>query len=460
MKPIRPSNSEAVLKAFSTTKRVGPIQRLSNIFTHPVLTDGESKALLNEINSSFRKNLDQARHPNDVRPPPSIQNRYANKADNHVSRVVTEISEQSGKQDDLRTLLDSKILIDPSPIAVFERHYSERTATPHLAIECLQRYIALELHQRGRGGRHNGGFMLWQLINTDPNFAHDKMPVSKSLKSWLTAALLLSNHAGVPLKWARRLLEGEDYDRATNQFEAIWKSYERIYPEIPNAGIQLFLHILKFRDPDYRAWPSRFSHSTPVIYHMRPQDLISLSDALQNVMHKSALETIGKLLYRRADNDGKRLLAEARQLWVQEASSLNAEIELVHDGNPELVIKHLRSIGGHNHLEGFNPKWTINTLVGVGLLATMKLGRDSSITAQEIKDILAERIYQSSILKLSVMKPAIMAWVDQNMKGILADDGDRWARVRGFLEQHLDNLSREIAKRETKSATPSTELVR
>ncbi|KAK6345936.1 hypothetical protein TWF730_010275 [Orbilia blumenaviensis] len=356
-------------------KPSGPIARLASIFNHPILTDSESKILLNEINSSFRNALKESRHPDDIRPPPSIHNAYANKADNHIFQVVTDRPASPPLVGNLRDLLSSEELSNEyeidnnSPINIFVTHLLQGTADLPLAAECCKQLV-LQLKKSDdiNSLDRNGGLRLHRKIYGNPLFYNKDGTPKVPLRGWLAASMFFSKRPSLPFSWLTEYLEREDYTSFRTLLSEIITSYGKIYntPESPNENVKLFIHILKARDDSYRHRVSEHPSTLPITRAILPV-FTELSTAIRESGDKMVLLTpVAYKLYKKGNNEAKKMIADTLDLWDTQRSPVGAEI-LIDQGDflgaAEYLVNHPGKAGSKDLSLG----------VVVGLMITRKL---------------------------------------------------------------------------------------
>ncbi|KAK6540368.1 hypothetical protein TWF694_009169 [Orbilia ellipsospora] len=473
MKPLRPSNADVILGVLKrgVKPKPGPFQRLSNFINAPVLTEKESRAWLNEINSSFRTALDGARHQNDIRPPASIQNTYANKADNHVSRILTEIP-TSEKHEDLRNLLDPEGLVDTSPIAIFEKHYAENTATVLLASACLQKYV-LDAQKKGFVVTDSGGFDLWKVIQHDPKFVDDCGPIAITgdqigdminqegrFRFWLVVALMISPRPTIPFQWVRSMIEHQRYDAAALTLKLICNAYEFINSGLrSNTGLKLFIHFLNSGDPKYRAQPSKWVHRTRTINTLSLDELRDIYRAVSTSRtgRRMVLQNLGAEFYRSADEEGKQRLAESFRLWGFPMSAIHAEIALVHFGDFGPAVDYFLSSGDSTPSPLLDPGFRPEAIITVGMLAANKLASmGKQEVAEKIDVVLSEKFLSplKEAAKGISLKQFLSKWVDNNMKSALISNGGWFPGASSFIRHQVAVLE-AVSVEDQKPPKPS-----
>ncbi|KAK6331679.1 hypothetical protein TWF718_002225 [Orbilia javanica] len=355
-----PRSTKLFLKTLqSQPKPAGPFAKLASVFNHPVLTDSESRILLNEVNSSFRNALKESRHPDDIRPPPSIHNAYANKADNHIYQVVTDPRPASPPNiSNLRNLLGSEALVDTnhslqrherSPITIFQNHLLQGTADIDLAVQCCKTYVLNQLKFKSDAESVNDGFRMYKMLRGNSLFLDRQNIPHAPLRGWLAAALLLSRQPSIPFQWLSQSLEVEDFESFRGLLSEVITSYGKIYntAESPNEHIKFFVHILRARDRDYRLKVSDHP-TTKASLHLGFKPLLDLNTSMRSLNKTpppQLLEDMAQKLYRRSDDEGKRILAESIHLWDRQQSAFGVEV-LIESGN---------LIGAADYLASFSP---------------------------------------------------------------------------------------------------------
>ncbi|KAK6506433.1 hypothetical protein TWF506_011343 [Arthrobotrys conoides] len=393
-------SSKLFLKSLLTqSKPLGPLGKLSSVFNHPVLTDSESKILLNEVNSSFRNALKESRHPDDIRPPPSIHNAYANKADNLIYQVLTDPRPASPPNiGSLRDLLDSEALVDTpnrlerhecSPITTFQNHLLQGTADIDLAAQCCKEYVFNQLKSKsGYQSNENEGVRMCRMIRGNSIFL-DRFEIPRPpLRGWLTAALLLSRRPLVPFQWLVRLLEASHFKAFQSVLSEIMTSYGKIYntSESPNEDVKFFVHILKAKDPDYKMMVSE--HPTTKTSHiLKLTPLINLHTSMQTLNTSRPrlhlFESMAEKLYRTKNNEGRRMLAESMDLWNTTQSPFGMEV-LIGSGD---------FAGAAEYLENFprsrppSELWQ-HIALGLTLARQLKLLQQESGLLDRVRDLL------------------------------------------------------------------------
>ncbi|KAF3912268.1 hypothetical protein AA313_de0202491 [Arthrobotrys entomopaga] len=478
MKPLRPSNADIILGVLKrgTRPKPGPFQRLSNFINSPILTEKESRAWLNEVNSSFRTALDEARHQNDIRPPANIQNTYANKADNHVSRILTEIP-TTEKHDDLRNLLDPKGLVDNSPIAIFEKHYAENTANIPLASACLQKYV-LDARNKGFLVIDDGGFDLWKLIQHDPKFVDDCGPLAASPKQmadmaphegrfryWLSVALLISSRPTIPFQWVLRRVEHKKYYDAAIMLNVVCSAYKFANSaSISNAGLRLFIHFLNCADPKYRPWTLKWGHQSKMLHNISPQDLGDLYTLISasSKGRRMILQNLGAEFYRSTDEEGKQLLAESFNLWGFPGSAIHAEIALVHFGDFGPAVDYFLSAGDSSLDPLFDPGFKPEAIITIGMLAANKLGKmGKQEVADKIDAILSDKFL--SRLKEAAggvsLKQFLCRWVESNMRSLLISNGGWFPGATTFIGRQIAALQATSVEAQVSTKPPISYVI-
>ncbi|KAK6338041.1 hypothetical protein TWF696_001512 [Orbilia brochopaga] len=306
--------------------------RLSRAINHPVLTPKESNQLLNEINSSFRKALDESRHPNDVRPPAHVSNLYANRADHHVSTLPN-----------LRTLLERGHLPDHGPIATFKQHIDHGTATEALAIDCLKSYISLEMKLRKRHPNQqpqdsDGGSQIWHMLKNSP-FMFQKLIPDPPLQRWLTAALLLSTQPTVPFNWLAELLHQKQFDAASRLFKDILMSMKNIFGV--EDTVAFFVHFIKLRLPEYRRDTMLFPQSDLITrFHVRHLRKTAINLTRVGADAPPIIANMAETLYGWAGAGGRELLADHVRLWDQHGSRFGASLSLSRHGDTAPAVRY------------------------------------------------------------------------------------------------------------------------
>ncbi|KAF3936351.1 hypothetical protein ABW19_dt0210586 [Dactylella cylindrospora] len=382
MKPPAKS-ADIVLKALKKVPLASKLQQTVNI---PVLTNKESRNLLNAINSSFRKALDDSRHPDDVFPPASINNTYANKADDHVYRVLKATpTTENDKHPDLRTLMD------PGTIGLFEQHIWQGTATLDLAVKCLQKYISLELQNPRGNHRRDGGLIMLSLLNQQNMIRGVPEP---PLRGWLTAALLLSSKPTYPIGWVLKYLEQKKFADARALIAELFTAYTNIYRSKPLEAIALFVHILKYKEKSYRRQVSLHPR-TKIAGRLEPERLMRLSNLFEDeaVIRSGLLVDTAQMLYNKADVTGRRLIAEALDLWNLEPSAFGGQVALKHFNNPFPGVGYLVSLGMSDSSDIALERGGIvsNAIMGLQVIKEL-LRMNQQELAKEATRIVSERL--------------------------------------------------------------------
>ncbi|KAF3080154.1 hypothetical protein TWF102_002464 [Orbilia oligospora] len=379
-------SSKLFLKSLQVqSKPLGPFAKLASVFNHPVLTDSESKVFLNEVNSSFRNALKESRHPDDIRPPPSIHNAYANKADNHIYQVLTDPRPTSPPHvGNLRNLLDSEALVDTrnrlekhecSPITTFQNHLLQGTADLNLATECCKEYVLNQLKSKPDQVYGNEGFRMCNMIRGNSLFLDRFGIPHPPLRGWLIASLLISRRPLIPFQWLVASLEASHIRTFQSVLSEIMTSYGKLYntPESPNEDVKFFVHMLRAKNKDYRMRVSEHpTTKTSVVLKVIP--LLNIHVSMQN-LNKSLptsepqlqlFEVMAEKLYRKKDDEGKRMLAESMGLWNTIQSPFGMEV-LIESGD---------FAGAAEYLSNFprsGPPIELWQLISVGLLLVRQL---------------------------------------------------------------------------------------
>ncbi|KAJ6258736.1 hypothetical protein Dda_6788 [Drechslerella dactyloides] len=316
--------------------------RLSRAINYPVLTPKESNQLLSEINSSFRKALDESRHPNDIRPPARITNAYANRADHHVSTLLVD-------KPNLRNLLEPGQLTDPGPIALLKQHIEQGTATELLAIDCLKSYISLYMKRRAR---HPGtpplddaGRQIWDKLKNSPLMLGKPYP-DPPLRQWLTPALLLSNKPTIPFTWFAQLVDQQRVEAAA-MLRDILVSMKKIFGA--DDTVTFFVHFVKLRMPEYRDNNS-LHPQLDLTLRLHNPDLTRASLSFQQLYTDSPplLSKIAESLYSWAGPAGKELLADNIKLWDTPITRSSASMSLSQHGDVNPAVQYFRNLWNAN----------------------------------------------------------------------------------------------------------------
>ncbi|KAK6497633.1 hypothetical protein TWF481_012038 [Arthrobotrys musiformis] len=358
-----PRSTKHILKSLqSQSKPSGPLASLGSIFNHPVLTDSESRVLLNEVNASFRNALRESRHPDDVRPPPSIHNAYANKADNHIYHIVADPQPVSpAKTGSLRDLLSSEALVDTSddlkihersPITIFQNHLLQGTANLDLAIQCCKTFVLNQIKSVPYPGSENEGLRMYNMIRGNSFFVLPSGVPHMPLRGWLAAALLLSHKPSIPFTWVSPFLNIYDVGAFRGILSEIITSYGKIYntPESPNEDVKFFIHLLKIKDQGYRQRISEHP-TTKTSLHLGFKPLLDFNasiDKFEGEPPPRLFAGMAQKLYKRTDKEGKQMLADNLSLWDKQRSPFGVEV-LIDTGN---------LIGAAEYLADFHPNRT------------------------------------------------------------------------------------------------------
>lgn len=431
-------------------KPSGPLARLSSVFNHPVLTDSESRILLNEVNSSFRNALKESRHPDDIRPPPSIHNAYANKADNHIYQVLTDPRPASPPNiGSLRNLLGSEALVDTSyqlerhersPITIFQNHLLQGTADVDLAVQCCKTYVLNRLKSGPGEINPNEGVRMYKMMRGNSLFL-DRLNIPHvPLRGWLTAALLLSQHPSIPFQWLSQFLEVSNFGSFRGVLSEIMTSYGKIYntPESPNEDVKFFVHILRAKDREYRLSVSGHP-TTKSNLHLGLRPLLDLHTSIQSLnqtLPPQLFEDIAQKLYRRTDDKGKQMLAESIDLWNGQQSAFGVEV-LIETGY---------LVGAADYLVNFHPNRPPLELwqhIVLGLLL-----------ARQLKQMQEESGKLDRVMAIVVGSLRRMIWSDDDSapRGLSLPKMivSKWKRYKGemdndtYLTLELEYLEKRI----------------
>ncbi|KAF3915231.1 hypothetical protein ABW20_dc0109002 [Dactylellina cionopaga] len=442
MKPFRRSTAEVVLNALAPSrslaaKTAGPIQKFANLINAPVLTAKEAKLLLNEINSSFRRTLDQSRPPDDAHPSASIHHTSTNKADDHIYGVLTEIPASTEKHDDLRGLLPPN-LRDKDPISSIEYLVTQDGASDSLIASFLKDYVYLESTKPGAGGRRNGGVVVWKILQS-------RMPgqvPAAGVRKWLAAALLLSSRPTIPFEWVLRYLEHEKAWDAKSLLREIFTAYGRIYST--SEAVKLFLHFLKTGDKEYRRKVSQQPTTKAAkLLDMKTLAVVSAALAKQVPNREPLLSAPAMMLYKRGNQEDRKLLAENLDLWDVPQSAWGAEIAILQLGDPLPGVEYLSNIDDTTKFFD-EANYSLASKVVVGLLVTNKL---LELKKQTLADNMIQTIVGKLLVPLAEMLdgdqlgPQILSAALKFQRVYEIDDQSKtdWA----FIEEQIKNLTGE-----------------
>ncbi|KAK6524512.1 hypothetical protein TWF281_011419 [Arthrobotrys megalospora] len=440
-----PRSTNLVLKTLqSSSKPPGPLSRLASIFNHPVLTDSESKVLLKEINSSFRNALNESRHPNDIRPPPSIHNAYANKADNHIFKVLTDPRPASPPNvGSLRDLLDPEALVDTgsllkvhdkSPISIFQNHLLQGTADLPLAVECCKAFIRL---QRTSNPYSNQGLRMYQMIYGNSLFFHRNDIPYTPLRPWLTAALLISREPTIPFQWLMQYLESRDHGNFISLLKEIMTAYGKIYNTAAssNQEVKFFVHLLKLREKDYRI---RISEHPPIkaSMHIDWGVIIKLNALMHNYKDEPLLEPVVRKLYRGKDDEAKRMLAESMHLWDTHRSLFGVEV-LVEKGDILGAADYLINLPDRERIDALSS----NVVLGLLLARKLKEEQEEKVLADRVMETAERSLRQlmgpggfpSTVLSIS--NKVLLKWDDWKSSDL---------KIHRYVSKELEKLERKV----------------